>query len=245
MGRKVFVTGGSRGIGRAVCLELAKNGDEIAFSYCNNEDKAIEVKNIIAKAGGEALMVHIDFADLSSIEGAVTQIEKSFKGLDVLVNCAGIMPENDVDDISREEWENVVNINLTGPFFIIQRCLHMLKKSQHGRIINICSQAAYTGSARHVHYSASKAGILGLTYGLAKELGEYGILVNAISPGRIETDIIAYGTKEKRQTWLQSTPVGRLGEPKEVAAVVAFLASEKSSYMTGANINVNGGLLMG
>ena len=167
-------------------------------------------------------------------------------GIDILVNCAGVFPQALIEDITDEDWSRVMRINLDGAFYACRAAAPYLKKSgKNGRIINLSSQAALNGTAHGVHYGASKAALLGLTYCLAKELGPDGITVNAILPGRIDTEMLAYATPERRAQWLQSTPLGRFGDTADIAELAVFLASDKGGYITGAKINVNGGLSTG
>jgi len=243
--RVALVTGGSKGIGRGICFALARAGISVALNYNMNAVSASEVQDEIQKSGGEAFITKADICKESEIIAMVKNTAQHFKGLDILVNCAGIMPTDPIETMSLTSWNKVITTNLTSCFLTIREAIPYLKKSSCPRIINIASQAAFAGSSQHAHYAASKSGLLGLTYSLAKELGPFGITVNIVSPGRVDTDILAYGTKEKRKEWIAGTPLNRLGTVDEIANVVVFLASVESSYMTGANLNVNGGMLMG
>lgn len=243
--RVALVTGGSKGIGRGICMALAHAGISVALNYNVSGSSAEEVKNSIEALGGKAYIVKADVCDENAVIDMVKKTVLRFGGLDILVNSAGIMPAGPIETMSVESWRKVLDTNLTSCFLTIREAIPYLKKSACARIINIASQAAYTGSSQHAHYSASKAGILGLTYSLAKELGPFGITINAVSPGRVDTEILAYSSNKKRQEWLANTPLNRLGTVDEIANVVAFLASEGASYITGANLNVNGGMLMG
>jgi NAD(P)-dependent dehydrogenase (short-subunit alcohol dehydrogenase family) len=165
--------------------------------------------------------------------------------LDILVNNAGAMTGATVTEMSDELWDMSLTLNLTAVFRCTRACLASMQARGWGRIINVSSQAAYTGSARHAHYAATKAGLLGFTYSVAKELGSSGVTINVVAPGRIETDLLLGRTPEREAEWLRQTPMGRLGESEEVAETIAFLASDRASYITGAVFNVNGGLVMG
>lgn len=244
-GKIALVTGGSRGIGGAISAELARNGAKVLVNYCNSEKYATKLLTEINKNGGEALIFKADVSETSQVSQLMDKITRTWGGLDILVNCAGIMKDNYIEDITLEEWEKVINVNLNGMFLCSKAAIPLIKARGGGRIINISSQAAFTGSLKHVHYTTTKAGMLGFTYSLAKELGQYNITVNVVSPGRILTDMIESRKDGREEEWIVNTPLGRLGKPEEVANSVVFLASDKASYITGANLNVNGGILMG
>ena len=243
--RVALVTGGSRGIGKGICMALAHEGVSVAFNYHTNLSSGEEVLKAITEGGGEAFMIKADICEENDVIHMVNSVVAHFGKLDILVNCAGIMSFDPIEKMSLESWKKVLDTNLTSCFLTIRETIPHLRKSPCPRIINIASQAAFTGSSEHAHYAASKAGILGLTYSLAKELGPLGITVNAVSPGRVETEILSYGSKEKKKEWLATTPLKRFGTVEEIANMVVFLASEKASYVTGANMNINGGMLMG
>jgi NAD(P)-dependent dehydrogenase (short-subunit alcohol dehydrogenase family) len=190
-------------------------------------------------------MIRADVSNASEVREMVQKAAAELGGLDILVNCAGILPQDPIEEITESQWLRVLNVNLSGAFFAAQAAIPYLKRSSGGRIISITSQAAFSGSVNHVHYCAAKAGLLGMTYAMAKELGPFGITANTVAPGRVETEMLTYGCTEKRDSWLKQTPLGRLGEPLDIARTVVFLASDDAGYITGANINVNGGLLMG
>jgi 3-oxoacyl-[acyl-carrier protein] reductase len=244
-GKNALVTGGSNGIGRSICTEMAKQGANVALAYRSNEKNAEEIRDEITRLGRKALAIRTDVSDPQQVKEMVRKAASELGGLDIIVNCAGILPQDPIEEITESKWFNVLNVNLSGAFFAAQAAVPYLKQSSGGRIISITSQAAFTGSVDHVHYCAAKAGLLGMTYAMAKELGHFGITVNTVAPGRVETEMLTYGCAEKRDAWLKQTPLGRLGEPLDIARTVVFLASDDAGYITGANINVNGGLLMG
>jgi 3-oxoacyl-[acyl-carrier protein] reductase len=240
-----LITGASRGIGAAIAKRLAKDGFYVYLNYNNSIDCANTVANEIQSLGGQCELLKFDLLDEMGIVDSINKIKKKWGRLNVLVNCAGTMIDELVENTSIESWHRVLDVNLTGTFIVTRECINLLKNTGHSRIINISSQVAFTGSKSHAHYAASKAAILGLSYSLAKELGDSNITVNTISPGRIKTDMIECRQDGRLEEWIQATTIKRLGDTSEVAAVASFLASEQSSYITGANINVNGGLLMG
>jgi 3-oxoacyl-[acyl-carrier protein] reductase len=243
--RVALVTGGSRGIGSGICMALAQAGISVALNYNASDSSAESVKSAIEHIGGQAFLVKADVSDENAVMDMIERTVERFGCLDIVVNCAGVMPTDPIEAMSVDSWRKVLDTNLTSCFLTIREAIPHLKKSACPRIISIASQAAFTGSSQRSHYSASKAGILGLTYSLAKELGPFGITVNVVSPGRVDTEILAYGSIQRKQEWLASTPLGRLGTVGEIASAVLFLASEGASYVTGANLNVNGGMLMG
>ena len=245
-GRKAVVTGGSRGIGREICLLLAENGADVALAYRKSTVEAEQLREEIAAMGRSCIAVQADVSASADVDRFVTQAAQALGGIDILVNCAGVFPQALIEDITDEDWSRVMRINLDGAFYACRAAAPYLKNSgKNGRIINLSSQAALNGTAHGAHYGASKAALLGLTYCLAKELGPDGITVNAILPGRIDTEMLAYATPERRAQWLQSTPLGRFGDTADIAELTVFLASDKGGYIMGAKINVNGGLSTG
>ena len=240
-----LVTGASRGIGAAIAKRLAGDGFYVYLNYNSSIECANTVADEIQSSGYQCELLQFNLLDEVAIKASIKTIKQKWGKLNVLVNCAGTMKDELVEDTTTESWRSVLDVNLTGTFIVTRESINLLKYAEYSRIINISSQVVFTGSKSHAHYAASKAGILGLSYSLAKELGESNVTVNIISPGRIKTDMIECRQDGRMEEWLQATPIKRLGTANEVAAVASFLASEQSSYITGANINVNGGLLMG
>jgi len=243
--RVALVTGGATGIGAATVAALAADKVSVALQYSSSENEA---KQISEQLNSKGLKVEIFRADLSqkdSIDKLVASVKAKLGDIDILINNAGLMSDASIIEMSDELWDQALNINLTAAFKLIRACAPSMVGKKWGRIINVSSQVALTGSANHAHYATAKAGLLGLTYSAAKEYGASGVTVNAVLPGRIETNMISQRSKGRLDEWLAQTPLNRLGSPDEVSGVINFLVSEKASYMTGAAINVNGGLVMG
>ena len=240
-----LVTGGATGIGAATVAALAEAKITVALQYSSSENEA---KQISEQLNSKGLKVEIFRADLSqkdSVDKLVANVKANLGDIDILINNAGLMSDASIIEMSDELWDQALNINLTAAFKLIRACAPSMVSKKWGRIINISSQVALVGSANHAHYAAAKAGLLGLTYSAAKEYGASGVTVNAVLPGRIQTNMIAQRSKGRLDEWLAQTPLNRLGKPEEVAGMINFLASEMASYVTGASINVNGGLVMG
>jgi NAD(P)-dependent dehydrogenase (short-subunit alcohol dehydrogenase family) len=240
-----LVTGGATGIGAATVAALAEDKITVALQYSSS---ANEAKQIAEELNSKGLKVEIFQADLSQKDSAdklVASVKAKLGDIDILINNAGLMSDASIIEMSDELWDQALNINLTAAFKLIRACAPSMVSKKWGRIINISSQVALTGSANHAHYATAKAGLLGLTYSAAKEYGASGVTVNAVLPGRIETNMIAQRSISRIDEWLAQTPLNRLGRPDEVAGMINFLASETASYVTGAAINVNGGLVMG
>jgi 3-oxoacyl-[acyl-carrier protein] reductase len=244
-GRVALVTGGSRGIGRTVCLALAARGASLAVHYRSQAGAAAAVVNAIQAAGGVAEAFQADLIQPEAAARLVAAAAERLGAVDILVNNAAEMTDAPAETMSDEVWAATLDLNLTAVFRCARACIPLMKARRWGRVINITSQAAYTGSANHAHYAASKAGLSGLTYSLAKELGAFGITVNLVAPGRILTDMLIERLPGREAEWLRQTPLGRFGRPEEVAAPVAFLASDAAAYITGTTLHINGGLLMG
>jgi 3-oxoacyl-[acyl-carrier protein] reductase len=248
--RVVVVTGGSRGIGRAICQAFAGSGTRIFFNYFSpanpeaEEAAAAETIEMLAKAGSEAVGICANVAAAGEVQDFFSNVMDDAGRLDVLVNNAGITRDSLLVRMKEDQWDAVLNVNLKGPFLCTQAAAKIMMKQRAGRIINIASISGAVGNPGQANYSAAKAGIIGLTKTAAKEYASRGVTVNAVAPGLIETDMTA-AMAEKAYTALLSTiPMGRAGQPGEVAAVVHFLASDAAAYMTGQVLHVSGGMFM-
>ena len=241
-GTRVLVTGGARGIGRAIVLAFAHSGADVIFCYRRNHAAAEEVAQAAAALSGRVTGVQADATDPTAIAALVAQAGGR---IDVLVNNVGAFPATKVIDMTPAEWDEVVRTNLYSVFYGCQAVLPGMIAAGGGTIVNIASIAGQRGSARHAHYAAAKGGVLAFTRSLAREVIEHNIRVNAVSPGRIATDLLVNAqTAHEFVRWMADTPARRLGTPEEVADAVLFLASPASSYLVGETIAVNGGLLM-
>ncbi len=238
------ITGGTTGIGKEIALELAKNGYNIAINYRNETDTMNDLKQEIESNNVKCIFVRADVSNFEETENMVKEIINEFGKIDVLVNNAGITQDGLIMRMKKESFDQVVNINLGGTFNVTRNVVPYMVKQRSGRIINVSSVVGIAGNAGQSNYAASKAGIIGLTKSLAKELSSRGILVNAIAPGFIETKMTDKLGENVKQSILEQIPLGRMGEPKEVAKVVKFLASDDSSYITGQVIHIDGGMLI-
>jgi len=243
-GRVAFVTGASQGIGRACALKLATAGAAIAVA-ARNQEKLKELVNEITAAGGKAAAFALDVTDEEQIKSAIKAAIAHFGKIDILVNNAGITRDQLVMRMKRADWNAVLDTNLTSAYLCIQQVSTSMLKQRWGRIINIASVFGQMGQAGQANYSASKAGLIGLTMAIARELGSRNITCNAVAPGFIETAMTEGLGDEFKQTAAKQIPLGRIGSPADVASAVAFLASDEASYITGHVLNVNGGMLMG
>jgi 3-oxoacyl-[acyl-carrier protein] reductase len=243
-GRVALVTGASQGIGRACALELARSGATLALA-ARNLDKLGEVATEITAAGGTAHAFTLDVASEESIKECAKSVIAHFGGVNILVNNAGITRDILALRMKRKDWDDVLTTNLTGAFLMTQAVMSQMVKSRWGRIINVTSVVGETGQAGQTNYAASKAGLIGLTKSLARELASRSITVNAVAPGFIETAMTQVLTEEQKAANAQFIPLGRVGTDVEVAHAVAFLASEGASYITGHTLDVNGGMHMG
>ncbi|WP_203290154.1 3-oxoacyl-[acyl-carrier-protein] reductase [Metabacillus sp. cB07] len=241
--KTALVTGASRGIGRAIALELARNGINVAVNYAGSEAKANEVVDEIKALGREAFAVQADVSDSESVSAMVKETVERFGRLDILINNAGITKDNLLMRMKDSEWDDVININLKGVFLTTKAVTRQMMKQRYGRIINIASIVGVSGNPGQANYVAAKAGVIGLTTA-AKELSSRNITVNAIAPGFITTDMTDKLTEDVKNEMLKQIPLARFGEASDIAHTAVFLASEKSSYITGQTIHVDGGMVM-
>jgi 3-oxoacyl-[acyl-carrier protein] reductase len=243
-GRIALVTGASQGIGRACALELARAGTTVALA-ARNEAKLAEVAAEISAAGGQAAAFALDVASEESIKTGARAVIERFGKVEILVNNAGITRDGLMMAMKRADWDDVVGTNLTGAFLLTQALLRPMLKNRWGRIINISSVVGRTGQAGQVNYASSKAGLIGMTRSLAREVASRGITVNAVAPGYIETPMTAVLDDKQREAMMAAIPLGRAGTDLEIAQSVAFLASDAAAYITGHVLDVNGGMFMG
>lgn len=237
-----IVTGAGRGIGRAIAIAFARYGASVVVNYCGSKEKAEEVVEQITKNGGKAIVYQADVADLAAVEQMFSFTVKEFGRVDILVNNAGITRDNLILKMTEQEFDTVIDTNLKGVFNCLKQASRLMLKQKSGRIINISSISGVIGNAGQVNYSAAKAGVIGMTKSLAKELGSRGITVNAIAPGYINTDMTAVLKEDLKAKVTEMIPLRRLGEAEDIAETAAFLASDKASYITGQTIQVDGGL---
>jgi 3-oxoacyl-[acyl-carrier protein] reductase len=242
--RVAFVTGASQGIGRACALKLAAEGAAVAVA-ARNQEKLNELVNEITASGGKAAAYALDVTDEDQVKSTIKAATAYFGKIDILVNNAGITRDQLVMRMKRPDWDAVLQTNLTSAYLCIQQVSVTMLKQRWGRIINIASVFGQMGQAGQANYSASKAGLIGLTMAIARELGSRNITCNAVAPGFIETAMTEVLGEEFRQNAAKQIPLGRVGSPADVANAVAFLASDQASYITGHVLNVNGGMLMG
>ncbi|MBM7645942.1 3-oxoacyl-[acyl-carrier protein] reductase [Scopulibacillus daqui] len=244
--KNAIVTGGSRGVGRAIALALAKEGANVALTYRSHREKAQEVVESIKSFGRKAFAYQVNLADTNEAAESVHKAIRDFGGVDVLINNAGIWPKCYVKDMDLTEWEETLDVNLTSVFLTCQAFTnYCLEQNRKGKILNITSQAAFYGSTTgHAHYAASKAGMVGFTISLAREVAKSGINVNNLALGIVETDMIRDSLEKRKDYYLNRIPLGRAAAPKEIAGIAIFLVSEKANYLTGATIDATGGMLM-
>ena len=240
----VLITGASRGIGAACARAFAKAGYAVAVNYCRSEEKAFALVNEITSVGSRAVAVQADVADSKQVEAMFDTVRAELGGVDILVNCAGIAHSGLLTDLTDDEWDNLIGTDLSGTFYCCREALKDMIRAHSGAIVNIASMWGEVGASCEAAYSAAKAGVIGLTKALAKEVGPSGIRVNAVSPGVVMTDMMAGYTAEDIAALKNETPMNRLGTPEDIAQTVLFLASDKAQFITGQVIGVNGGMVI-
>jgi len=239
--RTAFVTGASRGIGKSIALDLGKNF-KVIVGFSNSQDKANKVVDEINKSGGESLAVQLDIGDRASVDNAFLEIEEKYDHVDILVNNAGITKDNILPRMKDEEWNNVIQTNLTGNFYTSQRAIKKMIKNKWGRIIFISSVVGISGNQGQANYAASKAGLIGLSKSISREVGSRNITSNVIAPGYIETDMTSFIDSENKENIIEQLSIKRMGKPEDIANMVSFLSKDESEYITGQVIPIDGGL---
>lgn len=240
--KTALVTGASKGIGKAISLELAQMGVKVAVNYNSSESEAEEVVRAITDLGGEAIKVHADVSDLEQVNSMVEQVSETWGGVSILVNNAGIINDGLLMRMSDEAWHRVMGVNLNGTFYCTRATLRHMVRQRWGRVINIGSVVGIRGNIGQTNYSSSKAAIIGFTKSLAKEVATRNITVNAVTPGYISTETVAGLTQRQKDTIMTWIPQGKFGNTEDIAHMVAYLASDKASYVTGQIISVDGGM---
>lgn len=243
-GKTAIVTGGSRGIGRAVALALAEAGASVAIIYAGNTKAAEETKQAVEEKGVQAMAIQCDVSDEKAVADMVKAVKKEWGRVDILVNNAGITRDGLLMIMKEEDWQAVLNTNLNGAFHCTKAVSRLMMKQRSGSIINITSVVGETGNAGQANYAAAKAGLIGFTKSVAKELASRNIRCNAVAPGCITTDMTAVLGEEAVDAMVKTIPMGRVAQPEEVAKAVLFLASDDASYITGQTLNVDGGMVM-
>lgn len=243
-GKTAIVTGGSRGIGRAVALALAEAGASVAIIYAGNTKAAEETKQAVEEKGVQAMAIQCDVSDEKAVADMVKAVKKEWGRVDILVNNAGITRDGLLMIMKEEDWQAVLNTNLNGAFHCTKAVSRLMMKQRSGSIINITSVVGETGNAGQANYAAAKAGLIGFTKSVAKEMASRNIRCNAVAPGYIATDMTAVLGEEAVDAMVKTIPMGRVAQPEEVAKAVLFLASDDASYITGQTLNVDGGMVM-
>lgn len=237
-----LITGAGRGIGRAIAIALAKESAEVVINYNGSEERAKEVKQTIEENGGKASIYKCNVSDFTACEAMIKDIVKEYGHLDILVNNAGITKDGLIMKMKEEDFDSVLNVNLKGTFNTIRHSARQMLKQRSGKIINISSVSGILGNVGQANYAASKAGVIGLTKTMARELGSRGITVNAIAPGFVDTEMTEVLSEEIRENACKQIILGRFGKPEDIANTAVFLASDKADYITGQVISVDGGM---
>lgn len=243
-GKAAIVTGASRGIGREIALLLASEGAKVAVNYSGSKDKADDVVTAIQEAGGEAFAIQADVSNADSVKNMVDKTIETFGAIDILVNNAGITKDNLLMRMKEDEWDDVIDINLKGVFLCTKGVTRQMMRQRAGKIVNVASIVGVSGNPGQANYVAAKAGVIGLTKTVAKELATRNINVNAVAPGFITTDMTDAMNEDMKAQMLANIPLGKLGSPENVAKTVLFLLSEDAAYITGQTIHVDGGMVM-
>ena len=244
-GKVALVTGGSRGIGRQVCLKLAAMGAKVGINYVSNASAAEQTLAEIEKLGGSGFLAPFDVSDTDAVQKAIKEITASHESIDILVNNAGITRDGLMARMKDSDWDLVLNTNLKSAFVCSKAAMKGMMKKRWGRIINMTSVIGFLGNAGQVNYAAAKAGMIGLTKSMARELASRNVTVNCVAPGYIVTDMTSGLAEDIQDAIKAQVPLGTLGQPEDVAAAVGYLASADSGYMTGQTLHVNGGMYMG
>lgn len=243
-GKTALITGASRGIGRAVAYKLAQSGANVAVNYSGNEEKARETAQEIEKLGVRSCVIQADVKDNAAVRRMMEEVVDTFGKIDILVNNAGITKDNLLLRMKEDDWDHVIDTNLKGVYHCLKAAARYMTRQRYGKIVNMASVVGLTGNPGQANYVAAKAGVIGLTKAAARELARRHITVNAVAPGFIETEMTEKLSPEIRQDMLKQIPLNRLGQPEDVAHLVAFLVSPESDYITGQTFSVDGGLSM-
>lgn len=243
-GKCAVITGASRGIGKSIAIKFAKEGANIVINYRNNEEEALKVKKELEELGSKALVVKADISELKEAENLIKEAKKEFGRVDILVNNAGITKDNLIIRMKEEDFDSVIKTNLKGAFNCLKAVTPIMLKQKYGKIVNMSSVVGVVGNPGQVNYCASKAGLIGITKSLAREIGSRNITVNAIAPGFIDTDMTKVLSCDQKKKILSQVPLNKFGSVEDIANVALFLASENSNYITGQVIHVDGGMAM-